>query len=197
MTCFVRRILTLLLACAALRAQVPDTQMFDIQSLGTVSAKSFAHKMPNAARKELEKGLKALHTGRNDQALAHLTQAARLDPASVEVQADLGVAYAATGSLDRALDRFDQALGLDPNRQALYEDKANILMLLARFEEAEPVAREALRRAPYSANANYTLAMSLVRRGLVTPEAVTCLKLAAAKDPRAGPALEWAQNHVK
>ena len=197
MTCVGPRIAPLLLISATLFAQGPDTKMFGVKSLSTVSAKDLAQKTPGAARRELNQGLRALRKGRNDQAVSHLAEAARLDPASVEVLADLAVAYALTGELSRALDHFEKALALDPEREVLYEDKANILILLDRFGEAEPVAREALRRAPYSINANYALGMSLIKRGLVTPEAVACIKLAAANDARAQPVWEWVQSYLK
>lgn len=193
---YAHRLLTLFSMSLALLGQGANPTTFDVKSLSIVSAKSLAHKMPNAARKELQKGFQALHNGRYDQARAHLSEAVRLDPASVEAQADLGVADASTGNLTGALDHFEHALALDPNQEVLYEDKANVLMLLNRFADAEQPAREALRRAPHSVNANYTLGMSLIRRGMVTPEAVACIKLAAAKDPRARPAAEMLQ-HMK
>jgi tetratricopeptide (TPR) repeat protein len=114
----------------------------------------------------------------------------------MEAQADLGVVYETTGQFSQALERFEQALALEANLQVLYENKAGVLMMLGRLHDAEETARQALRFSPYSTDANYTLGMSLVMRGELTPEAIASLTLAAAKDPRARKALEAVENYV-
>jgi Flp pilus assembly protein TadD len=189
------RLLVFAAGCAGLSAQsqAPScdcTRMLDIQSIGAVSVRSLAHKPPKAARKEFNRGIQAWRKGRSDQALARSAKAARLDPDYLEAQVDLGVVYESTGHFSQALERFEQALALETNLQVLYENEAGVLMMLGRLYDAEETARLALRFSRYSIDANYTLGMSLVMRGEVTPEAIASLKLAAAKDPRARKALE-------
>jgi tetratricopeptide (TPR) repeat protein len=171
------------------------TRIVDIRSLRAVSARSLAHSVPKAARRELDKGLQAWRNGKTAEAVAHLAQAAMLDPDSVEAQADLGVAYAASGDLLQALDHAERALALEPKFHVLHENKAAVLMMLNRLDEAEQAAREALNLAPESIDANYTLGMALIMRGELTPEALDSLKRAATKDDRARKALVWVQNY--
>jgi Flp pilus assembly protein TadD len=188
-------------ACTALSAQSQQqpscdcTRIVDIRSLRAVSARSLAHSVPKAARRELDKGLQAWRNGKTAEAIAHLVEAATLDPDSVEAQADLGVAYAASGNLSEALDRAERALALEPKFHVLHENKAAVLMMLNRLEEAEEAARKALSMAPESIDANYTLGMALIMRGKLTAEALDSLKRAATKDDRARKALEWVQNY--
>jgi tetratricopeptide (TPR) repeat protein len=118
-----------------------------------------------------------------------------LDPDSVEAQADLGVAYVALANLSQALDHAERALELEPNFHVLHENKAAVLMMLNRLEEAEQAARKALSLAPESIDANYTLGMALIMRGKLTPEALDSLKRAAKKDDRARKALIWVQTY--
>ncbi len=135
--------------------------------------------------------------GRTGQALTHLAQAVALDPVFLEAQADLGVVCASTGMLSQALDHFEKALVLEPGLHVLYENKAGVLMLLDRPEEAEQAARQALRLAADSIDANYSLGMSLIMRGQLTPEALACLKLAASKDARAQKALASIEEYIR
>jgi tetratricopeptide (TPR) repeat protein len=190
----------IVVACTALSAhsQQPACdckRIVDIRDLAAVSARSLAHRVPKTARKELDKGVQAWRKGRTAEAVVHLAQAAMIDPDSVEAQADLGVAYATSGDLSQALDRDERALELEPNFHVLHENKAAVLMLLNRLEEAEQAARKALSLAPESIDANYTLGMALIMRGKLTPEALDSLKRAAKKDDRARKALEWVQNY--
>ena len=194
------RIMLVAMVCAALSEQTPQpacdcTRIIDVKSLRAVSVRSLAHTVPKAARKEIDKGVQAWRKGRNAQALAHLAQAAMIDPDSVEAQADLGVAHATVGNLSQALDRFEHALALEPNFHVLHENKAAVLMMLNRLEDAEQTARKALSLAPDSIDANYTLGMALIMRGNLTPEALESLKRAAEKDARARKALMSIQNY--
>jgi tetratricopeptide (TPR) repeat protein len=172
-------------------------RVIEMKSQGVVSARGLAFKPPAAARKEFSRGVKALLNGRADDALAHLSEAIRLDPMYMEAQADLGVAYASSGHPAQALDHFEQALALEPNFHVLYENKADTLMTLGRPEEAELTARQAIRLAPLSIDANYILGMALITLGRATPEALACLKLAALKDARARRALAAVEDHVR
>jgi tetratricopeptide (TPR) repeat protein len=195
------KITLVVVACTALSAQNQQPayewpRIVDIRSLRAVSMQSLAHKVPKAARKELDKGLQAWLKGRSAEAVAHLAQAATLDPDSVEAQADLGVAYAALGNLSQALDRAERAIALEPRFHVLHENKAAVLMMLNRLEEAEQAARKALSLSPESIDANYTLGMALIMRGKLTVEALDSLERAAKKDDRARKALESVQSYA-
>jgi tetratricopeptide (TPR) repeat protein len=52
--------------------------------------------------------------GQTAEALEHIEQAVRLDPANLSALFNLSEAYMGTGALDRAIDALDRALRLAP-----------------------------------------------------------------------------------
>ena len=198
-----KRFFAFAIGCAVLSAQTKQSacedcaRMIDTRSLSAVSTRSLEHKPSNAARKEFDRGMKAWRRDRNDQALEQFALAVGLDPEYWEAILNLGVAYASAGDPSRALGLFEQGLALEPNLYVLHVNKAGALILLGRLEEAEQAARNALKLAPDSTDANFHLGMALIMRGEVTPEAIACLKFAAPKDARARKALASVEGYVR
>lgn len=99
-----------------------------------------------------------------------------------EGQLGLGNLHASLGEPDAALERFDTAIRRAPWAIPPRLNRADVLRALGREEEAEATLREALARAPESADAHYALGLSLVRQKRM-PEAVSELDRAAALAP--------------
>jgi tetratricopeptide (TPR) repeat protein len=161
---------------------------------GGVSVRRLAHKPSNKARKEFHLGIQDWQKGRSDQALLHLSEAARLEPDYMEAQAELGVVYAETGRASQALDHFERALALEPDLGVLYTGKAGTLVILDRPKEAEQAARRAVQLAPASIEANYMLGIALYMQGETPREAAEHLAVAAGKFPRAREVLQLIQQ---
>jgi tetratricopeptide (TPR) repeat protein len=182
---------------------------------GVVSAQALAHQPPRAARKELDRGLRAWRKGRKDEALQHLTDAVRLDPGFVEAHIRLGAFYDDADQPALALDHFNRALLLEPESSPATLAKAAVLMTLNRPAEAEQAARRALQLSPGLIEAHYLLGAALMVQEEVTPlngltplnrltplnglrlaEAAEHLRIAAAKLPQARPFLAAVQARL-
>ena len=152
---------------------------------GGVSARTLAHKPSKAAVTAFKRGVRAWDKGQYDQALRYLTEAVRLDPDFVDARVDLGTVYAKTFRPEEALEQYGLALAVDPNLAVLHSYKAASLVMLSRWEEAEPTARRALQLDPESIDANYVLGIAMMMQGKITPETATHLAIAAKTYPRA------------
>lgn len=103
--------------------------------------------------------------GETDKAVEAMLTAQRLDPISVRINTDLGMAYYAAGRFDEAIAQETRMLELDPEfstafwiRGMAYEGKGDYAAAIKEFKEA-------LRRAPTSANSQGALAHALARMG--------------------------------
>ncbi len=99
-----------------------------------------------------------------------------------EGQLSLGNLHALLGEHAAALERYDTAIRLAPWAIPPRLNRADLLRALGREEEAEATLREALARAPESADAHYALGLALVRQKRM-PEAVSELERAASLAP--------------
>jgi tetratricopeptide (TPR) repeat protein len=159
---------------------------------GVVSAQALAHTPPKAARRELDRGLKAWRKGRRKEALQHLTDAVRLDPGFVDAHISLGAFYDDADQSALALDHFNRASLLDPQSLWANVAKAAVLLTLNRPVEAEQAARRALQLSPGLVEAHYLLGSALMVQEKITPlnrlrltEAAEHLRIAACKLPQA------------
>lgn len=90
----------------------------------------------NAAAAHHALGQYYLLTHQPEQALSALTQALSQQPASPEIQCDLGVAYMQQTDFANALRAFDQALTRNPSLPEALFNRALCLQLLSRWSEA-------------------------------------------------------------
>jgi Flp pilus assembly protein TadD len=81
----------------------------------------------NSASEHLQRGRELLNAGKLNEAIAELSLAASLDPASGEAHTLLGVAYDRKGLRDRALQSFETALHA-PDDQAMHLNNLGYLL---------------------------------------------------------------------
>jgi tetratricopeptide (TPR) repeat protein len=74
--------------------------------------------------------------GHHEECLKASTNALNLDPSSVQVWQDRGLALYSLGAYKKALDSFNQALALDPRLSMLWNNRASTLHQLQRYEES-------------------------------------------------------------
>jgi Flp pilus assembly protein TadD len=103
--------------------------------------------------------------GRHEEALAHLRQAARIDPANPALHSNLGMVCAAAGRLAEAEQHYREALRLAPTHAEAHNNLGILLAELGRLAEAAGHYQEALRLRPDDSAAHNNLAGVLLEQG--------------------------------
>ena len=127
-------------------------------------------------------GLRLAGEGHTAEAVAHLTEAVRLDPTYPAAHNNLGLAFAKQGRLDDAVRQFAEALRLDPTYAEAHNNLANALGDLGRVDEAISHYNDALRLRPDYVNARMNLGITLADHGRAE-EAVVQFSEALRLDP--------------
>ena len=86
--------------------------------------------------------------GQHDSASAQLKKAIILDPFNIVIPNELGLAYYKAGKIRAALGSFEQALRIDRDYPAANYNKACVLAILGREDEALLYLRKALSLDP-------------------------------------------------
>ncbi|MCI0329890.1 MAG: protein kinase [candidate division Zixibacteria bacterium] len=94
-------------------------------------------------------------TGRNEEALVTMEKARNLDPISLPIQTDMGLAYYFARQYDRAIEQYKRALDLDPNFTRAYISLSSALALSGRYEEALAEVQKAIERTGDRSRAAY------------------------------------------
>jgi len=97
-------------------------------------------------------GLYLLTTNRFDEAIEMLTQAEKLDPISLIINTNLGLAYSLAGQEDKAIDQLNKTLTLEPNFALAhfrlgeaYLQKGDYVAAILEFQKASKLTEEDLR----------------------------------------------------
>jgi protein O-mannosyl-transferase len=98
-------------------------------------------------------------------AVAHYTEAQRLDPGNVAIRNNLGVALARQGKDAEASAQLAAVLRLDPSSVDAHFNLAQILSRQGRYEAAAAHYREALRVDPNAADLHFNLGIILADLG--------------------------------
>lgn len=107
----------------------------------------------------LERGLRAHHAGRIDEAMAAFRAVLKTDPNHVGALNNLGVILKTLNRFAPAVAHYQRALALRPEDAGLLANLGNALRGLGRLEEAEAVLRRALALRPDSVDALNNLAL--------------------------------------
>jgi hypothetical protein len=163
---------------------------------GIISARALGFRPVEAARKDFDKGMRAMDKGLDSDALKHFREAVRLDPAYMQPYVQTGIIRAKAGQPMLALESFLSALALEPDADFLEFNVAHTLIILHRPSEAESYARRVARRSPSFVDAQYLLGLALVMQDKLTPEAVGALRLAAEQRSMAREVLNWVERKL-
>ena len=91
---------------------------------------------PNYATTHQWYGELLIQLGRVDEALVHFQKAAEIDPFSLPINADLGIAYYFARQTDRAIEQLDKMIKKEPNFYRSYFYLARIYESLGQYENA-------------------------------------------------------------
>jgi Flp pilus assembly protein TadD len=108
-------------------------------------------------------GALLVESGHVDEAVPHLVEAVRIEPAFAEAHNNLGTALARRGQLDEAMSHYREALRLSPD---LAQAHNNLGLALARTGDVDGAVREireAVRLAPDRQDFRYNLDVLLRR----------------------------------
>lgn len=103
---------------------------------------------PGNADVTIQTGLVQAELGRLDQAVQTFQSGTARHPESGALHYNLGLALSLLGRDEAAITALQRARALDPDNQATLETLAGALAQAQRFDEAEPLFAEAVRRAP-------------------------------------------------
>jgi tetratricopeptide (TPR) repeat protein len=103
---------------------------------------------PKSARKEYQKGVRAVAQNKLDEAEAHFQKAVVDYPCYARAQTLLALALIRHRSTTEAEAAFRKAIQCDPDFLKAYLDLGELLNLEKRYRESSPVLQEGLRRAP-------------------------------------------------
>lgn len=152
---------------------------------GAVSAGRLNHSPPKKARRAFQQSQQAQAKGEIAKALELLQFAVREDPLYLEAWNNLGSYYMRAGDPDQALIALRRAQSLDGNNSHVLTNLGIVLLHKKQSEEAEEVARRALRQLRSDTKAEYVLGMSLFQGQKNPDEALFYLEKAKAEFPKA------------
>ncbi len=115
---------------------------------------------PKSARKEYERGSRALATRRLDEARKHLEKAVSEFPCYARAQADLAVVLTEQRELPGAEAALRKAVQCDPGFPDAYTLLGQLLNAERKFTESAEVLQEGLRRSPGAWQFYYQLAIA-------------------------------------
>jgi tetratricopeptide (TPR) repeat protein len=124
-----------------------------------------AEAVPQSAQARNNLGGSLLMQGRVDEAIPHLQEALRLEPAHAEAHSNLGVALARRGRVVEAIAHYREALRLDSSQTQAYSNLGNALLSQGNITEAIARFNDALTIAPSDPQARTNLAGALLRDG--------------------------------
>lgn len=122
----------------------------DLPALTDVSA-------PKKARREFEKGRRAIQNQKLGEAILHLEKAVAEYPCYARAQTDLARALASQMNFSGAESALKKSISCDGSFLEAYTGLATLLNGTKRYPESEKVLEEGLRRAPSSWNLYYQL----------------------------------------
>ncbi|MET0790953.1 MAG: tetratricopeptide repeat protein [Polyangiaceae bacterium] len=121
----------------------------DLDVPGSERGEYWAH--PQTAQAELVLGMAQLELAERDEALLHLDRAVSLDKENMRTWANRGHVHRERGELELALADFEQALARDANYAYARFRRAQTLIGLHRYEQAEADLERLLSVNPYDA----------------------------------------------
>ena len=113
---------------------------------------------PRKARKEYEKGSRALRDKNIDEARLHLERATKEYPCYARAQTDLALTFVMQKNIPSAEAALRKSISCDADYLEAYSRLGILLDSTKRFAESEKILEEGLRRSPNSWDLHYHLA---------------------------------------
>lgn len=152
---------------------------------GVVSFQQLQHKVPKAARKEMEKAIKARLKHLYDDETEHLKNAVRFDPEYVAARNDLAVCLLLTDPVS-ALAQLEKAIEIDPHEALLFHNLALAYVMASKLDVAERAARNAADLSRTNTRIRFVLGFILALQRKYTAEALADVEPAIQEYPLAG-----------
>jgi len=143
----------------------------------------YNRQFPKKTLKEFDKGVRADHQGKTDEAIQHYEKSLSYSPNFYPAHNNLGSAYLARQKFEAAQTEFEAALKANQNDVEAYFNLANVMLLTQRYPDAEREIEEGLKRRPDSAFGHF-LQGSLYSRTARPELAEKSLQSTLQLDPR-------------
>ncbi len=147
-----------------------------------VDQATLADKFPKDANKQYEKGRKAEHEGKPQEAIDHYNKALAMAPTMYFARNNLGSLYVEKQRFADAETEFRKVISENPADANAYFNLANVYLLTNRLNEASSAIEDGLKRQPQSAFGEFLMGSVLIRRGN-THDAEKRLRIALNNDP--------------
>lgn len=134
-------------------------------------------------------GLIAFSENQLDVAISHMVAAAAIEPDSIEIRTNLGLAFRTAGRLDAAEEQFRLALSLKPDDSALLNELALTLIDQGEMDKAQAILDRAIALAPGRPDLRNSLGIYYLRQKNYD-QAVKALTKALELDP------DFAEAHL-
>ena len=167
-----------LLAHAANSVQPPQEKLWELRNLGKAfyenpdthlqavdTLKAALDLVPNSVEERINYGLALLRAGRNEQAVAELTQAQKQDASLPYTWFNLGIYYKHSGDYDKAIEQFRGMIRLTPDEAKAHYNLASIFRAKGDNEAALPEFLEAEKLDPWLAGPHFQLFTMYQRMG--------------------------------
>ena len=137
---------------------------------------------PKEAKKQYEKGTKAQHEGKQQEAIEHYVKALAIAPGMYFARNNLASVYLENQKFSEAETEFRKVIGENQADANAYFNLANVYLLTNRLDEATGSIQELLRRQPQSALGEFLMGSLLIKKGN-TREAEQRFRVALNDDP--------------
>jgi|SRR5271157_247704 len=158
------------------------------RAVNAIAQSDTASDLNHTARAEQLVGIALLNDRRRDAAVAHLREAARLDPKNVALHVETALGLTRNGQDADAVGELAEAIRLDPNNAILHQSLASLLIRMRRPEEATEEITMAARLDPKSATTQIVLATALSQQMGRMDATAAALHEALRLDPTSVPA---------
>jgi predicted Zn-dependent protease len=162
---------------------------------GVISVQRLQHKVPKAAKKQMEEADEAMRKGDAAASIKHLRKAIAIDPGYIEAHNNLGARLMRTNDGKGALESFRRALELDPSAVLVQLNIAAALLMVGDAPAAERAIRRTLDQRD-NAKGRYLLGLALYQQEKFTDETLQVLASCESEFPNARLALAVVQANL-
>ncbi len=146
--------------CAALEASLRQER-----PATAISTPQAGQRVPESARKALEKARKYRVGGKIDAALAQLDKAIRIYPGYFQAFAERGIVQIQSGKVENALRDFETAIRISPDYEPALSGAGTCLLTMGQYERSVAFLEKAVEIAPKHAQSLTALGIGQLALG--------------------------------